>query len=130
MTKKECADKTYCSNIIDLPTEMEEIVCLNGGLDEIKKRVPKKNELIEESMIFKALSDTIRLQIMHALIISDLCPCILKEITDTTDSKLSYHLNILEEANLISYSSVKKWRIYKLTEYGMSIISDCLSLSK
>ncbi len=130
MTKKECIEKTYCTNIVDLPKEMEEIVRLKGGLDEIKKRVPKKNELIDESMIFKALSDTIRLQIMHALIISDLCPCILKEITDTTDSKLSYHLNILEEANLISYSSVKKWRIYKLTEYGMSIISNCLSLSK
>jgi len=130
MTKKECNDKTYCSNITDLPTEMEETVCFNGGLDEIKKRIPKKNELIDESVTFKALSDIIRLQIIHALMISDFCPCILKEITDTTDSKLSYHLNILEEANLISYSSMKKWRIYGLTEYGKSVINNYLSLSK
>jgi ArsR family transcriptional regulator, arsenate/arsenite/antimonite-responsive transcriptional repressor len=130
MAKKECVKETCCSNIIDLPTEMEEIVCLNGGLKEIKKRVPKKEELVNESMTFKALSDPIRLQIIHALLISDLCPCILKEITDTTDSKLSYHLNILEEAGLISNSPRKKWRIYGLTEYGRSVIDNYSSLSK
>jgi ArsR family transcriptional regulator len=53
-----------------------------------------------------------------------LCPCLLKEITELSDSKLSYHLNILEKVKLIESFSQKKWRIYVLTELGKSWMKD------
>ena len=88
----------------------------------MKKVVPRRENLGPEADFFHALSDPIRLQILHALLVLDLCPCVLKELTDLSDSKLSYHLNILEKAGLIASSPRKKWRIYMLTENGRSLI--------
>jgi ArsR family transcriptional regulator, arsenate/arsenite/antimonite-responsive transcriptional repressor len=107
-----------CANLMSLPEEMEIAVRRLGGLEGLKSRVPDRKSLASESEIFHALSEPIRLQIMHALLSTDLCPCLLKDITGLSDSKLSYHLSALEEARLITSSPRKKWRIYMLTEKG------------
>lgn len=105
-----------CTNSTNLPEEMEEALRQQGGMEGLKGRVPSKESLIMDGKLFNALSDPIRLQILHALDIIDLCPCLLKEIAELSDSKLSYHLSILEEAGLITASPRKRWRIYMLTE--------------
>lgn len=111
--KKEC-----CIDVMNLPDEMQEVVDKKGGLAGLKKLIPNRESLATESIMFHVLSDPIRLQIMHALRISDLCPCILIELTGLSNSKLSYHLSILEGAKLITSSQKKKWRIYMLTDAG------------
>jgi DNA-binding transcriptional ArsR family regulator len=114
------AAKKCCTDIRNLPDEMEAALASAGGMDGLKGRVPAREELAKEAALFQALSDPIRLQIMHSLMIVDLCPCLLKEITGLTDSKLSYHLGILESNDLIASSSRQRWRIYALTELGRS----------
>lgn len=111
--KKEC-----CIDVMNLPDEMQEVVDKKGGLARLKKLIPNRESLVTESSMFHVLSDPIRLQIMHALKISDLCPCLLIELTGLSNSKLSYHLSILEGAKLITSSQKKKWRIYMLTDAG------------
>jgi DNA-binding transcriptional ArsR family regulator len=118
MATKKANKEACCAGVLNLPEEMEAAVRQRGGLEELKSQVPDRKSLASEAELFHALSDPIRLQIMHALLITDLCPCILKDITGLSDSKLSYHLSALEEARLISSSSRKKWRIYILTEIG------------
>jgi DNA-binding transcriptional ArsR family regulator len=115
--KKEC-----CKDMMNLPEEMEAALNQQGGLDNLKKLVPDKSELASEAERFQAVSDPVRLQIMHALQVIDLCPCILKEITELPDSGLSYHLSILEGAGLISSSPRKRWRVYVLTDKGRKLI--------
>ncbi|MFA6804231.1 MAG: metalloregulator ArsR/SmtB family transcription factor, partial [Candidatus Methanomethylophilaceae archaeon] len=115
--------RDICSDVTNLPEEMESIISSRGGLDALKECVPEKADLVLEARFFHSLSDPIRLQILHALMTMDLCPCILKEITELSDSKLSYHLNILERAGLIVSSPRKKWRIYSLTGKGRSLIA-------
>ena len=122
MTEKDQTKNVCCSDAMNLPEEMESMISSKGGLNALKSGVPEKADLVSESRFFHSLSDPIRLQILHALITVDLCPCILKEITELSDSKLSYHLNILEKAGLIVSSPRKKWRIYSLTERGRSMI--------
>jgi DNA-binding transcriptional ArsR family regulator len=117
------ASKECCKDVMNLPEEMEAALKQQGGLDKLKKLVPDKAELAAEAERFQAVSDPIRLQIMHALLVIDLCPCLLKEITELTDSGLSYHLSVLEEAGLISSSSRKRWRVYVLTDKGRNLIS-------
>ncbi len=112
-TKKEC-----CIDALNLPEEMETALQQYGGLDGLKKIVPHRDSLASDGLIFNALSDPIRLQILHALDLVDLCPCVLKEITGLSDSKLSYHLNVLENARLIKSGPQRKWRIYVITELG------------
>jgi hypothetical protein len=111
--KREC-----CTDAMNLPEEMEAALQKYEGLNGLKKIVPQRESLTSDGITFNALSDPIRLQILHALALVDLCPCVLKEITGMSDSKLSYHLNVLEEAGLIVSSPQKKWRIYAITELG------------
>jgi ArsR family transcriptional regulator len=112
-SKKEC-----CEDALNLPEEMDEAVQKVGGLRALKERIPHRDQLASEAKLFQSLSDPIRLQILHSLTIVDLCPCVLKEVTGLSDSKLSYHLNILEEEGLIRSSPRKRWRIYMITEKG------------
>ncbi|MGD0816881.1 MAG: metalloregulator ArsR/SmtB family transcription factor [Methanomassiliicoccales archaeon] len=122
MAVKSTSKKECCKDVMNLPDEMEAALRQQGGLDGLKNQVPNKTELASEAERFHAVSDPIRLQILHALLVIDLCPCLLKEITELTDSGLSYHLSILEEAKLISSSPRKRWRVYVLTELGKKMI--------
>ena len=111
--KKEC-----CTDALNLPEELEASLLKYGGLEGLKKIVPQRISLASDGIVFNALSDPIRLQILHALDLVDLCPCVLKEITGLSDSKLSYHLNVMENAKLIESGPQRKWRIYMITELG------------
>jgi DNA-binding transcriptional ArsR family regulator len=122
MAVKSTKKKDCCTDALNLPEEMEEALRQKGGLERLKDLVPNKTELASEAERFQAVSDPIRLQILHAHDVIYLCPCLLKEITELTDSGLSYHLNILEEAKLIASSPRKRWRVYVLTEQGKKLI--------
>ena len=118
MATRKANKERCCEGVLNLPEEMEMAVRQRGGLEELRSHVPNRQSLSSEAELFHALSEPIRLQILHALSLTDLCPCLLKDITGLSDSKLSYHLSALEEARLITSSSRKKWRIYILTEIG------------
>ncbi|MCX6652389.1 MAG: metalloregulator ArsR/SmtB family transcription factor [Methanomassiliicoccales archaeon] len=122
MAREKAKKIECCEDAMSLPEEMEVAVRQRGGLEGLKSHVPDRKSLASEAELFHALSDPIRLQILHALLLTDLCPCLLKEITGLSNSKLSYHLSILEESRLVASSPRKKWRIYMLTEFGKSWI--------
>ena len=108
----------------NLPKEVEADLRRAGGLDHIVDDLPEHNNLVADANLHRALANPTRLRILHSLVRCSLCPCILKEITELSDSKLSYHLNILEKVKLIESFPQKKWRIYVLTELGKSLIKD------
>ncbi|MGB2727312.1 MAG: metalloregulator ArsR/SmtB family transcription factor [Halobacteriota archaeon] len=68
--------------------------------------------------ILKALSDPMRLRILKALRIEDLCVCVFVEFMNCEYSKLSYHLKLLKEAGLIDCMQDGNFLIYHLTESG------------
>lgn len=66
-------------------------------------------------LIFKALSDPIRLQILKKLYSEEsVCVCKLVDMFDISQSKLSYHLKMLLSANLIDKTSQGKWNYYSV----------------
>lgn len=72
-------------------------------------------------LIFKALSDPIRLQILKKLYTEEsVCVCKLVDLFDISQSKLSYHLKMLLSANLISKTSIGKWNYYSVNKYSIS----------
>ncbi|MHC1680982.1 MAG: ArsR/SmtB family transcription factor [Methanomassiliicoccales archaeon] len=105
-----------------LPKEVADGLRDAGGREGLLSRIPDKDSLKELSDRHQALSDPVRLQIVHLLGASDLCPCVLKDLTGLTDSKLSYHLSILEKAKIIVWRQNKNWRVYSLTELGRSYL--------
>ncbi|CEH36205.1 Arsenical resistance operon repressor [bioreactor metagenome] len=74
-------------------------------------------------LIFKALSDPIRLSILKKLYSAEsVCVCELSEIFDISQSKLSYHLKLLHSANLINKTSEGKWNFYSVNKDTLSKI--------
>ncbi|MCQ2070182.1 MAG: metalloregulator ArsR/SmtB family transcription factor [archaeon] len=108
--------------LVNLPPEMQESMKKKGGIRSVIEAVPSSESFEGEAEKFKALSAPVRLQIMHALLVADLCPSIIKDITHISDSKLSYHLEVLEKAGFIAHIQRKKWRIYTITVRGRQVL--------
>ncbi|MVO98240.1 ArsR/SmtB family transcription factor [Paenibacillus lutrae] len=82
-----------------------------------------KVPLIEEEVLnlyeqkFKALSDKNRLRIIYELNQrGKVCVCDLTDMLELPQSKLSYHLKMLLDANLILMERVGKWNYYELND--------------
>jgi DNA-binding transcriptional ArsR family regulator len=75
-------------------------------------------EVGEPVAVFKALADPLRLRILKALHVSDLCVCVFVELLDCEYSRLSYHLRVLKETGLVECAQEGNFLIYHLTEFG------------
>lgn len=67
-------------------------------------------------IIFKALSEEIRLRIIKLLESGELCVCDIVSALDMSQPKISFHLNALKEAGLIKDRKQGKWIHYSLND--------------
>lgn len=78
--------------------------------------------------MFNALADRIRLRIISEISKSanrQLCVCDLEEILDLKQSKISYHLKKLVDADILSTEKHGTWNYYKVNESHLqSILSE------
>jgi ArsR family transcriptional regulator len=83
----------------------------------------------KESFIkgFQALSDSLRIEVLELLSSRELCVCELTEILDIPQSKLSFHLKTLREANLVNTRQQGKWTYYSLNLPNMVALEQYLS---
>jgi DNA-binding transcriptional ArsR family regulator len=89
------------------------------------------HEDIRESIaVFKALADPLRLRILKALALEDLCVCVFVELLDCDYSKLSYHLKVLKEAGLVECRPEGTFLIYRLTEFGRAVLGGMGAIEK
>jgi len=114
------ADNKSKNGSVDYPEEVKEAIDDIGGLDHILNAI-KSDEIDAQVKLHRILSDKTRLTILKAIKKCDLCPCVIKVIIKISDSRLSYHLMVLEEAGLITSYKKKNWKIYSITEKGRSI---------
>ena len=76
---------------------------------------------------FRALADPLRLQVVELLRSQELCVCELCEQLDVTQSKLSFHLKNLKEANLIRSRQQGRWMYYSLNLASFVILEQYLA---
>jgi len=81
---------------------------------------------ISISNYFHALSDPLRLKIIDLLKEKELCVCELCDILSVPQSKLSFHLKILKEANLLHNRQQGRWVYYKLNIAGFRVMEQYL----
>lgn len=105
-----------------VPGAVERCIEESGGLAKLESVLPTREELRNQARLFHALSDEIRLKIITVLAEIPSCVCVLKEVTGMSDSRLSYHLNLLREVGLIGSVREKNWIIYNLTDKGKEIV--------
>ncbi len=72
--------------------------------------------------LLKVLGNPIRLSILRALEIRDLCVCALVHMSGFQHSLLSYHLNLLKDNRLIESRREGNFQIYGLTLRGRKAI--------
>jgi ArsR family transcriptional regulator len=89
---------------------------------------PEEQAFEQYELKFKALADKKRLQIMHELCKrGEICVCDMCEIIGMQQSKLSYHLKILLDTNLIKKETRGTWSYYKLNSNELeNILSEKL----
>jgi len=63
---------------------------------------------------FRALGDPLRIQIIELLRSQELCVCELCEKLAVNQSKLSFHLKNLKDANLVNSRQQGRWMYYSL----------------
>ncbi|MEB3267387.1 MAG: metalloregulator ArsR/SmtB family transcription factor [Leptolyngbya sp.] len=63
---------------------------------------------------FKALSEPLRMQVIDLLRQQEMCVCELCDRLGTSQSKLSFHLKTLREANFICSRQQGRWIYYRL----------------
>ncbi|GIP53736.1 hypothetical protein J42TS3_27710 [Paenibacillus vini] len=93
----------------------------SNKIDLYEKVKSLNHSTIDDAMLskyeqkFNALSDKNRLKIIHELNKKGkVCVCELTDLLDLPQSKLSYHLKILLDAELILMDRIGKWNYYKL----------------
>ena len=125
----DCAETSCCGKIRrvkkaggTIPDLIEKELEKVGGFGALAARIPTEQDLLEKSRIYHALSDPLRLTILHLLKDQPLCVCVLNRFLDIADSKLSYHLAILKESRLIEGEYYGNWIIYSLTSQGKSFL--------
>ena len=75
--------------------------------------------------MFNALADKIRLKILNQISQSSnksLCVCDLEELLDIKQSKLSYHLKKLVDANVLIAEKHGTWNYYKIKEQQIQVV--------
>jgi len=101
-----------------IPLPVREEIDRCGGTAGLLGRMPKERDLESIALLHNALSDVIRLKILFLLGVQPLCVCVIRELVGVSDSRLSYHLNILKRAGLIRGEQQGSWIIYSITGKG------------
>jgi ArsR family transcriptional regulator len=107
-----------CDFSKDLPDAIQKELEKRGGIEGLFARIPDESALNAGSRLCQALADPIRLTVMYSLVSQSLCVCVIKGVVKIADSKLSYHLNILKDQDLIVGEQQGNWIIYSITSRG------------
>ena len=121
-TRKSPPQEKCCDFTQDLPDQIKKDLDKQGGMEGLLLRIPDSSILLAGSRLHQALADPIRLTVMYALLSQPLCVCVIKEVVKIADSKLSYHLNILKEQELIFGEQQGNWIIYSITPRGRLVL--------
>ena len=87
--------------------------------------MPPRSVVKRVSGIFQSLSDPVRLSILYALSMTPLCVCVIKSILKIADSLLSYHLDDLKSAGLVTAKTEGRFIVYRITDLGRELLSTC-----
>lgn len=74
------------------------------------------NNYGEYALIFKALSDATRLEILEMIKSKELCACHILKRFNITQPTLSYHMKILKDGGIINCTKKGSWMHYSLND--------------
>jgi len=92
-------------------------------VEEVKREMPKEEDLYDLAELFKVFGDSSRIRILFVLFGTELCVCDLAETLSMTQSAVSHQLKILKQNKLVKFRREGKSIYYSLAdEHVKSII--------
>ena len=90
-------------------------LCPQSRIDRSAIHLLSADETANLTTVAKALSDPLRLQMVHLLSQrDDLCTCEFEDLLDLGQSKVSYHLKTLLDAGIVDRELHGTWSHYRL----------------
>ncbi|MFW5497875.1 MULTISPECIES: ArsR/SmtB family transcription factor [unclassified Maridesulfovibrio] len=93
-----------------------------GAVELVNSKSCPNETLNDLAATFKILGEPVRIKILHALSISDLCVCDLSELLDMSHSAVSHQLRILRTARMVRFEKHGRRAIYSLNDKHVEII--------
>ena len=87
---------------------------------------PAKQDLSRAVELFHALSDETRLAIVQRLRSGEHCVCDLTDLLDAAQSRLSFHLQVLKDAGLVTDRKEGRWVHYSLNRDAFAEVQSVL----
>jgi ArsR family transcriptional regulator len=118
------AQDTQPSTAIEAPI-CEQLQAHPDIVEQVKGKMPDTGEQLRLADLFRMFGDPTRLQILSALLASDLCVCDLAQLLGLTVSAVSHQLRLLKTAGLVTYRRAGKNVIYALADDHVRTILAC-----
>jgi ArsR family transcriptional regulator len=83
---------------------------------DVKSKMATEEVLFQVADLFKALGDSTRARLLHALSFSELCVCDLAAVLGMSSSAVSHQLRVLRGQRLIKYRKDGKNVFYSLAD--------------
>ena len=81
-------------------------------------------DLARAAQLFHALSDETRLEILEMLRAGERCVCELQDELGAAQSRLSFHLKVLKDAELVTDRKEGRWSYYTITPPALAEVHD------
>ena len=95
------------------------------SVEELKKELPKEDDLFDLAELFKVFGDSTRIKILSCLKVSELCVNDIALALNMTLSAVSHQLRVLKNAKLVKANKIGKEVYYSLDDDHVEKIIDC-----
>ncbi len=93
-------------------------------INNVKNNLSDSQTLDRLSAFLKVLADRTRLEIVNALLVSEMCVCDIAHILNMEHSAISHQLAVLRRADIVTAKKVGKVCYYALSDEHIGIIFD------
>jgi ArsR family transcriptional regulator len=87
-------------------------------------------DIARAAVLFHALSDETRLEIIQRLLDGEQCVCDLTDALDAAQSRLSFHLKTLKDAGVVTDRPAGRWVYYTLEREAFSELEELVKSIK
>jgi ArsR family transcriptional regulator, arsenate/arsenite/antimonite-responsive transcriptional repressor len=83
-----------------------------------------RTDTARAARLFHALSDSTRLAILERLRFGERCVCDLTDALDAAQSRLSFHLKVLKDVDLVTDRREGRWMYYTLNPETLQEVAE------
>ncbi|CCO25328.1 ArsR/SmtB family transcription factor [Maridesulfovibrio hydrothermalis] len=92
------------------------------AVEAVRLRCCSRETMSDLAAIFKLMGEPVRITILHALSIRDLCVCDLAELLGMSHSAVSHQLRLLRTARMVRFEKQGRKAIYSLNDRHVETI--------